>query len=134
MVVAGGIIGGGALAPAVIVKLARVLMLAPVIMVIGLVRRRGAAPVEGTRPPLLPLFVVGFIAAALARTLLPLGTNVLEGGKVLQTVLLSAAMFALGCGVRISMLKKVGGRPVVLGALSTVWVFAVGATGVLLIG
>jgi len=134
VVAAGGIIGGGALAPAVIVKLARVLMLAPVIMVIGLVRRRGAAPVEGTRPPLLPLFVVGFIAAALARTLLPLGTNVLEGGKVLQTVLLSAAMFALGCGVRISMLKKVGGRPVVLGALSTVWVFAVGATGVLLIG
>ncbi len=134
MVAAGGIIGGGALAPAVIVKLARVLIACPGHHGdrAGAAARRRA--VEGTRPPLLPLFVVGFIAAALARTLLPLGTNVLEGGKVLQTVLLSAAMFALGCGVRISMLKKVGGRPVVLGALSTVWVFAVGATGVLLIG
>jgi uncharacterized integral membrane protein (TIGR00698 family) len=134
VVAAGGIIGGGALAVAVVVKLARVLMLAPVIMVIGLSRRRAVASVEGKRPPLLPLFVAGFLAAALARTLLPLGTQVLEGGKVAQTVLLSAAMFALGCGVRISMLKKVGGRPVVLGALSTVWVFAIAATGVLLIG
>lgn len=133
VVAAGGMIGGGALAAAVVVKLARVLMIAPVIMVIGLAGRRGAAPVEGSRPPLLPLFVAGFLAAALARTLLPLGTQVLEGGKVAQTVLLSAAMFALGCGVRISMLKKVWGRPVVLGALSTVWVFAVAATGVLLI-
>lgn len=134
VVAAGGIIGAGALGVAVVVKFARVLMLAPVIMVTGLARRRGAKPVEGKRPPLLPLFVAGFLAAALARTLLPLSTSVLEGGKVAQTVLLSAAMFALGCGVRISMLKNVGGRPVVLGALSTAWVFAVAATGVLLIG
>lgn len=134
VVAAGGIIGGGALAAAVIVKLARVLMLAPVIMVIGLARRRGADPLDGKRPPLVPLFVAGFLAAALTRTLLPLGTPVLESGKVAQTVLLSAAMFALGCGVRVSMLKKVGGRPVVLGALSSVWIFTIAATGVLLIG
>lgn len=134
VVAVGGIIGGGALTAAVVVKLARVLMLAPVIMVIGLARRRGATPLEGKRPPLVPLFVAGFLATALARTLLPLGPQVLEVGKLAQTVLLSAAMFALGCGVRMSMLKKVGGRPVILGALSTLWIFAVAATGVLLIG
>lgn len=134
VVAAGGIIGGGALAVAVVTKLARVLMLAPVILVIGLARRRGARPVDGTRPALVPLFVVGFLAAAMARTFLPLGASVLDGGKLLQTVLLSAAMFALGCGVRINTLRQVGGRPVVLGALSTVWVFAVATAGVLLIG
>jgi uncharacterized membrane protein YadS len=79
----------------------------------------------------VPLFIVGFLAAALARTFLPLGPQLLEGGKVLQTVLLSAAMFALGCGVRVSVLKKLGGRPVVLGAVSTVLVFLVAMTGVL---
>ena len=131
VVATGGIIGGGALATAVVVKLARVLMLAPVILTIGLVRRRSAGPLEGKRPPLVPLFIVGFLAAALARTFLPLGPQLLEGGKVLQTVLLSAAMFALGCGVRVSVLKKLGGRPVVLGAVSTVLVFLVAMTGVL---
>ena len=131
VVAAGGIIGGGALATAVVVKLARVLMLAPVILVIGLVRRRGATAVEGTRPPLVPLFIVGFVVAALARTFLPLSPQVVHAGSMLQTVLLSAAMFALGCGVRVSVLKKLGGRPVVLGALSTAWVFLVATTGVL---
>lgn len=134
VVAAGGIIGGGALAAAVVVKLARVLMLAPVILVIGLLRRGGTARVEGRRPPLVPLFVAGFLAAALARTLLPLGPAVLEGGAVAQSVLLCAAMFALGCGVRIDTLRRVGGRPVVLGALSTLWVFGLAATGVLLSG
>ncbi|KRE43575.1 YeiH family protein [Knoellia sp. Soil729] len=132
VVAAGGIIGGGALATAVVVKLARVLMLAPVILVIGLVRRRGSAPVEGTRPPLVPLFIVGFLVAALARTFLPLGPEVVHAGSILHTVLLSAAMFALGCGVRVSVLRKLGGRPVVLGAVSTAWVFVVATTGVLL--
>jgi len=131
VVAAGGIIGGGALATAVVVKLARVLMLAPVILVIGLVRRRGATPVEGKRPPLVPLFVVGFLAAALARTFLPLGPHLLDASTLLQTVLLSAAMFALGCGVRVSVLKKLGGRPVVLGAISTALVFLIATTGVL---
>jgi uncharacterized integral membrane protein (TIGR00698 family) len=134
VVATGGILGGSALAAAVVVKLARVLMLAPVITVIGLARRRAGAPVAGKRPPLLPLFVAGFLAAALARTFLPLSPELLSGGKALQTVLLSAAMFALGCGVRIRLLRNVGGRPVVLGALSTVWVFAIATTGVLLVG
>lgn len=133
VVAAGGIIGGGALAPAVVVKLARVVLLAPVILVIGLVRRRGSVPVEGTRPPVVPLFVAGFLAAALARTFLPLSDGLLTGGRVVQTVLLSAAMFALGCGVQISTLRTFGGRPVLLGALSTIGVFTVATAGVLLL-
>src|SRR5699024_6412439 len=47
VVAAGGAIGGGALAVAVVVKLGRVLMLAPVLTGIGLMRRRAdraAAP------------------------------------------------------------------------------------------
>lgn len=131
VVAAGGVIGGGALASAVVVKLARVLMLAPVILTLGVIRRRGASSLTGKRPPLVPLFIMGFLAAALTRTFVPLSPELLEGGKVVQTVLLSAAMFALGCGVRVSALKRLGGRPVLLGALSTTWVFAVATTGVL---
>ena len=134
VVAAGGIIGGGALATAVVVKLARVLMLAPVIAVIGLAQRRSATVVHGPRPPLVPLFIAGFLAMAVVRTIVPLAPGVLGSGKVVQTVLLSAAMFALGCGVRISTFRAVGGRPVVLAALSTVWVFGLALTGVVLVG
>lgn len=65
VVAAGGIIGHAALAAAVTVKLARVAMLAPMIMVIGARRRhRLAAAATTSNPPLVPLFVAGFLAAA----------------------------------------------------------------------
>lgn len=135
VVAAAGVIGGGALQVAVLVKLARVLLLAPVIVVIGLVERRAAAPRSGgTRPPVVPLFVVGFLAAALVRTFAQPGPQALAVGAQVQTALLSAAMFALGCGVRLELLKRVGGRQVLLGALSTVVVFVVATTGALSVG
>ena len=136
VVAAGGIIGGGALATAVLVKLARVVMLAPVVTVLGLLERRrvGAAGREGaSRPPLVPLFVVGFLAAALLRTFVPLPGPVLDGAHQLQVLLLAAAMFALGLGVHVSMLRKAGPRPFVLGALATVLVSAVATGGFLIV-
>lgn len=134
VVAAGGIIGGGALTVAVIVKLARVLMLAPVIFTLSLLRRRAGAGEAKDLPPLVPLFVVGFIAMAIVRTFVPLSDTVLEVGSLLQTLLLGAAMFALGTGVHVSLLKRVGGRSLVLGILSTLLVLAVAATGMLLLG
>ena len=134
VVAAGGIIGGGALTVAVIVKLARVLMLAPVIFTLSLLRRRAGAGEAKDLPPLVPLFVLGFIAMAIVRTFVPLSDTVLEVGSLLQTLLLGAAMFALGTGVHVSLLKRVGGRSLVLGILSTLLVLAVAATGMLLLG
>ena len=71
VVAAAGIAGGGAiLAVAVPVKLARVVLMAPVVAGVSLVmRRKNGAPVAGQkRPPILPLFVVGFVAMVLVAT------------------------------------------------------------------
>ena len=133
VVAAGGIIGHAALAAAVTVKLARVAMLAPMIMVIGARRRhRLAAAATTSNPPLVPLFVAGFLAAAVVRTAVPLDDGVISAARMLQTVLLAAAMFALGTGVKAPVLRKLGGRPLALGALSTAWLFvlAVGAVAI----
>lgn len=131
VVAAGGVLGGTALTLAVIVKLARVLMLAPVMAVLSLQqRRRGAA--EGARPPLVPLFVLGFLAMVAVRSLLPLPSLALDLGAALQTLLLAAAMFALGTGVRLRSLLQVGMRPLVLAALSTLLVATLALGGVLL--
>lgn len=135
VVAAGGIIGGGALAVAVVVKLARVLMLAPVVFLLALVQRRKGDVREGTSlPPIVPLFIVGFLAMALVRTFVTLPPVALDGGRILQTLTLGAAMFALGTGVHISLLTKVGGRSLVLGVASTALVFILAFAGMTVLG
>ncbi|MDV3130326.1 putative sulfate exporter family transporter [Mycobacterium sp. 21AC1] len=135
VVAAGGAVGGGALAVAVVVKLARVIMLAPVIAIVSARQRRinrGANDVK--RPPIIPMFVVAFIVCAAVRTTGVVPESVLAGAKLTETAMLTAAMFALGVGVNIAGLRKVGIRPFVLAVLSTVWVAGIALTGVLLVG
>ncbi|WP_091179658.1 YeiH family protein [Paramicrobacterium humi] len=134
VVAAGGIIGSGALGVAVIVKLARVLMLAPVMAVISGIRRRQSAASVGKRPPIIPLFVAGFIAMVLVRSTGIVPAGVLGAASVVQTALLSAAMFALGAGVRIRSLIRVGPKPFLLALCSTIVVAAIALSGVLLLG
>ncbi|HRL49899.1 MAG TPA: putative sulfate exporter family transporter [Propioniciclava sp.] len=134
VVAAAGIIGPAALSVAVVVKLARVVLLAPVMAALSLWQRRrhDAGAGAGTRPPLVPLFVLGFLAAVVVASLGVLPANVLAAVKVLQTLLLSAAMFALGTGVNVRKLLGMGGRPIALGASATVIVTLLGLGGVLL--
>ena len=67
-----------------------------------------------------------------ATGLVPAG--LLAEAKVVQTALLTAAMFALGVGVHFTTLRKVGVRPFVLATVSTVWVAVIALAGVVLIG
>ena len=141
VVAIGGVIGGGALAVAVVVKLARVLLLAPVIAVLSIrqrhLQRATDAPGQQTSrsklPPIVPPFILGFLAMVLLRSFIPQPKTVLDAGSALQTVLLATAMFALGCGVRIRSLLKVGIRPFGLAALSTLLVAAIAFLGILLV-
>lgn len=141
VVAIGGVIGGGALAVAVVVKLARVLLLAPVIAILSIRQRRlqratdapGQQTSRSKLPPIAPPFILGFLVMVLLRSFIPLPKTVLDAGSALQTVLLAAAMFALGCGVRIRSLLKVGIRPFGLAALSTLLVAAIAFLGILLV-
>ena len=134
MVAAGGIIGGGALAAAVIAKLARILMLAPVVAVLSVrQRRRGNLNPEAKRPPIVPLFIIGFLAMILVRSFCNLPQGVIDAGSMIQTALLSAAMFGLGCGVKIRNLMNVGVRPFILAAISTLIVGGIAYTGIILV-
>lgn len=127
------IAGAGALAVAVIVKLTRVLMLAPMVAVIAAVERRRATDAAGQRPPIVPLFVLGFIAAVLIRTLLPLPAGVLDAADAVQTALLAMALFALGASIRVAELSRTGWRAAVVGLAS--WaLIAVLAYAAVLIG
>lgn len=131
VVAAGGIIGGGALGAAVVVKLARILLLAPVVAILSVRQRRyGNTKPEEKRPPIVPLFIVGFLAMVLLRSTIDLPDTLVQAGGLAQTALLSAAMFALGCGVKIRSLMGVGVRPFILAAASTVLVSGIALAGI----
>ena len=107
-------------------------MLAPVMAVLAWqVRRRMPADTQMERPPIVPLFVVGFLAMMGVASMHLLSKPVLADLKLVQTALLAAAMFALGLGVRLRTLVRVGPLPFVLGLASTVLVSCVSLAGVL---
>jgi uncharacterized integral membrane protein (TIGR00698 family) len=132
--------GSAALAVAIVVKLTRVLMLAPIVAVASVVehRRRVSVAMVGNgygadapvkRPPIVPLFVAGFIVAVLVRTSLPLPPVVLDAADTVQTALLAMALFGLGAAVRLVSLVRTGWRALIVGLLSWVLiaVLALGA-------
>jgi uncharacterized integral membrane protein (TIGR00698 family) len=136
----------GALQTAVVVKLARVALLAPLVAGVGLAARRAARSASGdddggagdgagrARVPLLPLFVVGFLVAVAVRSTGLVPAGLLEAAQLVQTVLLVAALYALGTGIRLRVLARTGGRSLVLGLVSWVLVAAVAYAGVRLLG
>ncbi|MGO4955692.1 YeiH family protein [Luteococcus sp. Sow4_B9] len=134
VVATGAALGPSALKVAVVVKLARVLMLAPVVVLVGAWMRRSGPVVPGaSRPPVVPLFVAGFVAMVLVASAHVLPAEWLPVVKTVQTALLAAAMFALGLGVKVASLVKVGPRPFLLGLGTTIWVAGLALGGVTLV-
>ncbi|MEO6472942.1 MAG: putative sulfate exporter family transporter [Aeromicrobium sp.] len=131
VVAVGGQISGAALTVAVLIKLARVLMLAPVAAGLGIWHRRQA--IAATHPPVFPLFVAGFVAMALVRTTGRVPVEVVSVASGVQLWLLAAAMFAIGCGCKFANMRRLGWRPVALGALSTLTVAIVSYSGIVLL-
>lgn len=112
--------GAAALATAVVVKLTRVVLLAPLVAGYGLVRRgRTRRTNGGKRPPLVPLFVVGFLAMMAVRSTGVVPAVVLATAQVATTLLLAGALFGLGTAVHLRTLVRTGGRAALLGLIST---------------
>jgi uncharacterized integral membrane protein (TIGR00698 family) len=130
VVTAGGAISAAALATATVSKLARVVLLAPLVAGAGVLRARSErvarpADVEAAtgaraarRTPPVPLFVVGFLVAVLVRSTGLLPASVVEVTTVVTTLLFTAAMFAMGLGVDVAHLVRTGRRALVLGTAS----------------
>lgn len=124
-VVATASVGGAAvLAAAIVVKLTRVLMLAPMVAIASLGARRSNSAAAGKRPPIVPLFIAGFVVALVVRTLVPLPHAVLSIADVAQSVLLASALFAIGASLRLESLARSGLRS--LGAGLVAWVVILG--------
>ncbi|QNE46112.1 putative sulfate exporter family transporter [Glaciihabitans sp. INWT7] len=122
--------GAAALAVAVVVKLTRVLMLAPMVAIASIQTRRRDAAADASsrtstkRPPIVPLFIIGFLVAVLLRSFVPLPDTVLAIADVVQSALLATALFGIGASLRVEQLARSGLRAVAAGLVS--WVVILG--------
>ena len=131
---------------AIVVKLTRVVMLAPLVAGVSVWRRRqlakaalvapdsvGAAAEaakSSARPPILPLFVAGFLAMVAMNSAFTLPVEFLKQAKNIERVLLAAALVGLGAGVDVRKLRAIGPRPLILGLASWVLIATMTAAGV----
>jgi len=117
---------------ATVVKLMRVAMLVPVIMVAAWMTRAAhaqsmdsaTAGAPASRPPLLPWFAVVFVVLVLLNSLLHLPDIVVSTGHVLSRTFLVAAMAAIGIKTHLKDILSVGWKPVALMVLETMFLAA----------
>lgn len=114
VVASASLIGSGAVAVALTIKLGRVALLAPVFVLA--VRQNG--PREASTPT-IPWFLTGFAIAVAVRSTGFLPSSVLDVASVATTIALAAGMFGLGLGLRVRHLWPVPTRAFWLAAAST---------------
>ena len=111
-----------------LVKLVRVLMLGPVVVLLSLFRSRLNVPGPAPRPGLfylIPWFIIGFLVLATARSFALIPTSLL-GPIMISTKLLTViSMAALGLGVDVRVVGRVGGRVTIAVVVSLVVLIAI---------
>lgn len=115
VVAASSVVGSGAVALAMTVKLGRVALLAPTYLVAA----RGSTAGGGSGVALVPWFLVGFVAMVAVRSTGLLPEAVLAGAEHVTTLLLAAGMFGLGLGMRLRELWPIPRQRLLLATLST---------------
>ncbi|MGH8924100.1 MAG: YeiH family protein [Acidimicrobiia bacterium] len=121
-----------ALESAIIVKLTRVALLAPLVLAIALSRRNRARSSE-QRPPLVPLFVVGFLALVAVRSTGLLPVTAINLIRTIEVWAFTIALVGVGATVDLRRLRLLGGRPLRLGLLTWLLVATAAYGAVLLI-
>ena len=121
--------GDGADKYAIVVKLARVCLLAPIVLILSIRHRRwltsqGKSETTSSKVPLIPYFVLGFIAVATFHNLVDLNARLLTDIVFTSKLMLGAGLVALGSGVRWKAIRAIGPRPMAMGMIA--WVIVAG--------
>jgi uncharacterized integral membrane protein (TIGR00698 family) len=107
---------------AMIVKMTRVMLLAPALIVISWALARQSSANSNEKTPIaIPWFAVGFVAVSGFNSLDMVGTVAVENIVLVDTFLLTMAMTALGLDTNASKFKGVGMAPIYLATALFVW-------------
>ena len=117
---AGNAMGENISDTAIIVKMIRVILLAPVLLVMSFFT--GGKPAAGEkRKVTIPWFAFGFIAVIGFNSLGLLPASAVEFINSLDTFLLTMAMTALGAETGIDKFKQAGAKPFLLATILFIW-------------
>ncbi|MCM1483895.1 MAG: YeiH family protein [Muribaculaceae bacterium] len=113
---------------AVIVKMIRVMMLVPVLIILGWwVASHASAESAGGKSRLsIPWFALGFLIVIGFNSLDLLPAALVDAINYIDTFLLTMAMAALGAETSIDKFKKAGAKPFILAACLYVWLIGGG--------
>lgn len=111
---------------AIIVKMIRVMMLAPVLLALGLLAARRSKGGSARTKITVPWFAFGFLAVIGFNSLDLLPRMLVEGIDALDTFLLTMAMTALGAETSIEKFKRAGFKPFALAGLLYLWLLGGG--------
>ena len=113
-----------ALDTATLTKLTRVALLAPALLIASSVlnwrdaQKSVNADLLGTeRPPLVPLFLIGFIAVGTLNSVGAFAPSVSSSLQQLSVLLTTMAMAGIGLGVDLKAVQRVGLKAMMLGAI-----------------
>lgn len=114
---------------AVIVKMTRVIMIAPMLIVLGIylsyVNRKSGEASSGVKL-VIPWFAVYFIGMAGFNSLQIVPHAIVEYINIIDTFLLTMAMTALGMGTRFAKFKGLGLAPLYTGGAMFLWLLVGG--------
>lgn len=132
------VVAGNAVSPevgdtAVVTKMIRVMMLAPFLLILSFALTKGSSD-NGKKPSFMnrvqqvkvPWFAFIFIAIVLLHTWVPMTASFERRMVMLDDVLLTMAMFALGLTTHLGAIKQAGVKPLILGAIMFAWLIVGG--------
>jgi uncharacterized integral membrane protein (TIGR00698 family) len=113
--------GGDAGSYGLVVKLTRTLTLIPIVMVLAVLKARREAGQPGVHAlpwrKIVPLFLLGFIAAATMNTLGVFPASWHPTLSALGAFLITTALAGIGLSMRLADMRRAGPRPLLLGGL-----------------
>jgi uncharacterized integral membrane protein (TIGR00698 family) len=104
-----------------VAKLSRVAMLAPVVIGLGLLARRGGGDEGAARPP-MPWFVVAFVGVVAFNSVVAVPAEVKSAIALATTALLSVGLAAMGLQTDIRNIRLRGLRPLLLALSAFVFI------------
>ncbi|OCZ55232.1 hypothetical protein A7P22_29205 [Achromobacter insolitus] len=118
---------------ATIVKMTRVALLVPVLLILGMYLRSAASHAaggqsKGAKLP-IPWFAVGFLVLAIINSLNIIPADLVAAIRRLDVFALTMAMTALGIETRFAQIRKAGPRVMALGLILYLWLL-IGGYGI----
>ena len=128
VVVAGNAVSTEVGNTAVVTKMIRVMMLAPFLLILSFALTSSGSG-QPDKPSLMsrvrqvnvPWFAFIFILVVLLHTWIPMSDGFEQSMVMLDDVMLTMAMFALGLTTHMSAIKQAGVKPLILGAVMFAW-------------